>query len=153
MRRMIKAIAMVGGAIALTAGSALSVSADDEDYIKYRQSAMKAMSGHISNAVAIIKGQVPYKEDLVPHATGLNDTAMTLPNAFKEKTSGGKTRAKPGIWEDMADFDKKIKALQRAAADFLAAAKSGGPEAAGAKLGAVGDACKDCHKQYRAKKS
>ena len=153
MRTFTKAIVMIGSAVALTAGSALSVSADDKAYIKYRQSAMKAMSGHISGAVAIIKGQVPYNDDLVTHVTGLRDTTKVLPNAFKQKTSGGKTRAKSAIWEDADDFKQKITALQTAAEDFLAAAKSGGPEAAGAKLGAVGEACKGCHKKYRAKKS
>jgi cytochrome c556 len=153
MRTFTKAIVMIGSAVALTAGSALSVSADDKAYIKYRQSAMKAMSGHISGAVAIIKGQVPYKDDLVTQVTGLRDTTKVLPNAFKQKTSGGKTRAKSAIWEDADDFKQKITALQTAAEDFLAAAKSGGPEAAGAKLGAVGEACKGCHKKYRAKKS
>ena len=152
MRTFTKAIVMIGSAVALTVGGAHSVSADDKAYIKYRQSAMKAMSGHISGAVAIIKGQVPYKDDLVTHVTGLRDTTKVLPNAFKQKTSGGKTRAKDDIWEDADDFKQKVMALQTAAEDFLAAAKSG-PEAAGAKLGAVGEACKGCHKKYRAKKS
>lgn len=152
MRTFTKAIVTVGSAVALTVGGALSVSADDKAYIKYRQSAMKAMSGHISGAVAIIKGQVPYKDDLVTQVTGLRDTTKVLPNAFKQKTSGGKTRAKDKIWADTDDFNQKIMALQTAAEDFLTAAKSG-PEAAGAKLGAVGEACKACHKKYRAKKS
>jgi cytochrome c556 len=143
----------IGSAIALTAGMALSVSADEEAVIKYRQSVMRAVGGHMGGSVAIIKGQVPYKEDLVAHVTGLNDMAMIVANAFKQKTSGGKTRAKPNIWEDADDFQEKIKAMQTATADFLAAAKSGGPAAAGAKIGAVGESCKGCHKKFREKKS
>ena len=153
MRTITRMILTIGSAFALLAATALSVSADDEDYIKYRQSVMSANGGHISAAVAIIKGKVPYKEDLVAHATGMNENAMTVMNAFKQKTSGGDTRAKPEIWENWADFEQKVKDLQAATADFLAAAKSGGPEAAGAKLGPVGDACKGCHEKYREKKS
>lgn len=153
MRTFTKTIVIIGSAIALTAGSALSVSADDEDFIKYRQAVMKAVGGHMGGAVAIVKGKVPYKDDLVIHATGLSDMARILPNAFKQKTEGGKTRAKPDIWKDTAGFQQKIKDLQSATADFLAAAKSGGPQAAGAKLGAVGDVCSACHKKFRAKKS
>ena len=67
--------------------------------------------------------------------------------------SGGKTRAKPDIWENADDFSQKIEAFKKSTADFLAAAKSGGAAKAGAKLGAVGDSCKGCHKKYRAKKS
>jgi cytochrome c556 len=129
------------------------VSADDEDFIKYRQSVMKVNGGNINGVVAIIKGKVPYKDDLVAHATGLHEMAMILPNAFKQKTTGGDTRAKPEIWEDWDDFQQKIKDFQSASADLLSAAKSGGPQAAGAKLGAVGDSCKGCHKKFRAKKS
>ena len=153
MRTITKAIVTVGTAVALTAGTAISVSADDKAAIKYRQAVMKAQVGHMGGVVAIIKGQVPYKDDLVAHATGLRDMAKILPNAFKIKTTGGKTRAKPEIWKDAKDFEQKIMDLQTATADFLAAAESGGPEAAGGKLGAVGDACKGCHKKFRAKKS
>lgn len=153
MRTFTKTIVTIGSVIALTAGTALSVSADEEDFIKYRQAVMKTNGGNISGVVAIIKGKVPYKEDLVAHATGLNEIAMILPNAFKQKTTGGETRAKPEIWEDWDDFQQKIKDLQSATAELLAAANSGGAAAAGAKLGAVGDACSACHKKYRAKKS
>ena len=153
MRTFTKAIVTIGSAIALTAGTVFSVSADDEGAIKYRQAVMKAVGGHMGGSVAIIKGKVPYKDDLVAHATGLNDMANVAANAFKQKTAGGKTRAKAKIWEDSSDFSQKIEDLKNSTADFLAAAKNGGPEAAGAKLGAVGDACKGCHKKYRAKKS
>ena len=153
MNTFTKSMATIAGAVALTAGTALAVNAAEKDFIKYRQAVMKAHGGHISAAVAIIKGRVPYKDDLVTHATSLNDSAKILSNSFKQKTTGGKTRAKPTIWEDTDDFQQMIEDFQVATADFLAAAKSGGPEAAGAKLGAVGDACTACHKKFRAKKS
>lgn len=153
MRTFTRVIMTIGSVIALSAGTVLSVSADDKDYIKYRQAVMKVNGGSISAAVAIIKGKVPYKGDLVSAAMSLNESAKSVPNAFKQKTTGGKTRAKPNIWEEPGDFQQKVKDFQTATADFLAAAKSGGPEAAGAKLGAVGDACTACHKKFRAKKS
>ena len=153
MRTFTRTIVTIGSAIALSAGTALSVSADDKAFIKYRQAVMSAVGGHMGGSVAIIKGAVPYKDDLVAHATGLNDMAQIAPNAFKQKTTGGETRAKPEIWEDHDEFMEKIKDFQTATADFLAAAKSGGPEAAGAKLEAVGDTCKGCHEKFREKKS
>ena len=153
MRTFTKAMVTIGSAIALTAGTALSVRADEKATIKYRQAVMKAVGSHMGGSVAIIKGKVPYKDDLVAHATGLHDMASIAANAFEQKTEGGKTRAKPNIWEDTADFSDKIEDMKKATAAFLAAAKSGGPAAAGAKLGAVGDSCKGCHKKFRAKKS
>ena len=153
MRTFTRVILTIGSSVALLAATALSVSADDEAFIKYRQSAMKAMGGHMGGAVAIVKGEVPYESDLVAHATGLDETAQVVPNAFKQETSGGETRAKPAIWKDSDEFMQKIKDLQSATAAFLAAAKSGGKSAAGEKLGAVGDACKGCHETFREKKS
>jgi cytochrome c556 len=153
MRTFAKAMVTIGSAVALTAGTALSVSADENAAIKYRQAVMKAVGGHMGGSVAIIKAKVPYEDDLVAHATGLNDMANIAANTFKQKTQGGKTRAKANIWEDAGDFSDKIEDLKKATAAFLAAAKSGGPAAAGAKLGAVGDSCKGCHKKFRAKKS
>ncbi len=153
MRTFTKTIVTIGSAIALTAGTALSVSADDKAYIKYRQAVMSAVGGHMGGAVAIIKGDVPYTEDLVAHATGLNDMAKAAPNAFKQETSGGETRAKPEIWKDHDEFIQQLKDMQTATADFLAAAKAGGPAAAAEKLEAVGDSCKGCHKKFREKKS
>ena len=153
MKTFTRTIMIIVSAIALTAGSAPSVNAEEKDYIKYRQAIMKMNGGQISAAFAILKGKVPYEEDLVTFAMGLDQTAKVLPNAFKTKTSGGKTRAKPGIWENPEDFSQKISDFQKATADFLAAARSGGIEAARAKAGALGDACTACHKKYRAKKS
>jgi len=152
MRTFTRVILTIGSSLALLATTALPVSADDKAYIKYRQAVMGALGGHIGGAVAIVKGQVPYEDDLVAHATGLNDMAQILPHAFKQKTSGGDTRAKPDIWQDQDEFMQKIENLQMATADFLAAAKSGGKAAAGDKLGAVGDGCKGCHKTFREKK-
>lgn len=153
MRTFTRPIVIIGSAIALTAGAALTVSADEAGAVKYRQAVMKAVGGHMGAAVAIIKGQVPYKDDLVAHARGLDAMADLVANAFEQETFGGKTRAKDNIWEDAAGFNEKAEALKKATAALLSAAESGGPEAAGAKLGAVGDACKACHQKYRAKKS
>lgn len=153
MRTLTRTIVTIGSAVALTAGTALSVSADDKAFIKYRQAVMSAVGGHMGGSVAIIKGAVPYKDDLVAHATGLNDMAQIVPNAFKQETSGGETRAKPEIWKDHDEFMQKVKDMQTASADFLAAAKSGGPAAAGEKLDALGDTCKGCHKKFREKKN
>ena len=154
MRTIPRAIVVMGGAIALATGSVLSVSAqDDEAAIKYRQAVMSAVGGHMGGSVAIIKGAVPYKEDLVAHARGLNDMANVVSNAFKIETMGGDTRAKDEIWEDAADFNQKVEDFKKATAAFLAAAESGGPAAAAGKLDAVGDTCKGCHKKFREKKS
>ena len=145
MRTFTMAMIVIVSAAALTAGTTSSVYAEEKDYIKYRQAVMKMNGGQISAAFAILEGKVPYEEDLVAFAMGLDQTAKILPNAFKAKTSG--------VWENPEDFAQKISDFQKATAEFLSAARSGGVEAARAKAGAVGDACTACHKKYRAKRS
>lgn len=127
--------------------------ADDEGFIKYRQSVMKSVGGHMGAIVGIIKGEVPYTDQLVGHAEGLNGLSMMVSEAFSKETKGGETRAKAEIWAKSAEFNQKVKDLQSATAAFLSAAKSGGVDAAKAKMGAVGDACKGCHEDFREKKS
>ena len=139
--------------LALVLAPALAAAADDEAYIKYRQNVMKAQGGHIGGIVAIIKGQIPYTNQLVGHAEGLNDTAMMVGEAFSKETKGGETRAKAEIWTKSDEFKQKVKALEEATAAFLSAARSGGVDAAKAKIGAVGDACKGCHENFREKQS
>jgi cytochrome c556 len=61
-----------------------------------------------------------------------------------------KTEALPKIWENKADFDKRLTELAKLAKD------AGGATSVDAfKPGymAIGKACKDCHDTYRAKKS
>jgi cytochrome c556 len=61
-----------------------------------------------------------------------------------------KTEALPKIWENKADFDKRLTELSKLAKD------AGGATSADAfkpAYMAIGKACKDCHDQYRAKKS
>ena len=128
------------------------IAADDEAAIKYRQSVMKAVGGHMGAIASIVKGQVDYTDQLVSHARALRDLSEMVGKAFAQRTEGGDTRAKPEIWTMSAEFDQKVKNLQNATAAFLGAAETG-VDGAKAKMGAVGDACKGCHEDFREKKS
>lgn len=152
MRIFTKTSAIAVSAIALSVGTAFTVHADDSAAIKYRQAVMRAVGGHTGGAFAIMKGQVPYKDNLLAHAIGLDQMARILPSAFEQKTQGGETRAKADIWEDAAGFQEKIREIQTATADFLAAVESGDQAAAREKLGPVGESCKGCHRKFREKK-
>lgn len=137
---------VIGAGLALPAGA-------DEDAVKYRQSVMKAIVGHMGGVVAIVTGKVPHEAHLLTHARGLNDTAQLIGDAFAEETLAGETRALDKIWDDPEGFEKAYTRLQDAVAALLEAAESGGAQAAGAKLEAVGNACKGCHEDYRKEKS
>lgn len=152
MKNIAKKLMIAGLPVALGVGLVLPAGAD-EDVVKYRQSVMKAIVGHTGGVVAILTGKVPHEGHLITHASGLNDTAQLIGDAFAEETLTGETRALDKIWNDAEGFKKAYTRLQDATAALLEAARSGGVEAAKAKLEAVGDACKGCHEEYRKKKS
>ena len=121
--------------------------------IKYRQSIMKAIGGHMGALGTNAKGKLGHGSDAAFHAASLRSLLGMIPDAFKTKTDGGKTRAKAKIWDDWAGYEKAAMNAEKAAADLVAALNAGGSENYGAKLKAVGKGCGGCHKKYRAKKS
>ncbi len=144
--RLLKSVVAVGLlAVVATTGA----QGDRDALIKYRQALMKAQSGHLGAMFQIASGKAGQQSDLQAHAHGLAEVSKMLKGAFKTATQGGKTKAKADIWKNWSDFEQKAGSMEQAAADVLAAVKSGDTSAVGAKLGDAGDTCKACHKKYR----
>ena len=129
----------------LVAGAA---NAADEDLVKYRQKLMEVISGHMGNTVAIIKSEVPYKENLVYHAKALADAAPLALPAFKTKAMSDKSEALPEIWDNWAEFEKYGKKMEEASASLSAAVSSGQMAAIGGALNDLGKSCKGCHDDF-----
>ena len=66
-----------------------------------------------------------------------------------EDSDFGETHAKEEIWEDFDAFSEAVHRARAAAGQLATTAESGNQEELQAKLGAVDDACKGCHKKYR----
>lgn len=62
------------------------------------------------------------------------------------------SEARPIVWTERADFDKKADDLVKAATAFKVAAATGDQAATLKAAGAVGGACKSCHDKYRDEK-
>ena len=78
--------------------------------------------------------------------------SATMIDWFPEGTgpeSGVETEALPVIWENKADFNLKVTALQDAAALLDSAAQTGDIAAIGAAFKTTGGTCKACHDKYR----
>ena len=134
-------------AVVLAAGAA----AADEGMITYRQSVMKANAGHLTAVVTIIKGQVPFTDDLKVHTHALAELAIIAGHVFPEGSGTGETRALPAIWEKPEDFKKAYEAYQTAAANLAKTAETD-PKAVPAAVGELGKACKACHDNFQKKK-
>ena len=132
-------------------GTSVSVGADDEGTIKYRQSIMKVVGGHFGAIFQLAKGKVDYPGQLVIHANGLASTSKQVVQAFETRTEGGKTRSKAEIWQDFDGFKAKAQDFVKAAGELNAAVGSGDQAAVAEKLDATLDTCKSCHKKFRKK--
>ncbi|MEQ9199188.1 MAG: cytochrome c, partial [Rhodospirillales bacterium] len=102
-------------AAALIAVSTLLVgitaaSAAGEDDIKYRQTNYKAVGAHLGAMAAILKGEVPHKDQLAGHADALAMIAKNAPSLFPEGSGpdAGDTKAKAEIWSDPEGFKKVL---------------------------------------------
>jgi cytochrome c556 len=132
--------------IAIGTGAVIAQS----DPIAARKALMKHNNDGAKVVVAMMRGSAPFDASKVdPVFSQWAETAQKLPGLFPDNSkTGEETRASPKIWENKADFDAKAAAFGKAVADNRAKAKQS-LDGLKAAVGAVGDACDDCHKDYR----
>lgn len=123
------------------------VHADDQDTIDYRQHIMKTMGEQVTILGMMVQQKAP-ADDFATHAQVLALTVATAKAAFEPEVPGG--AAKPQVWSQWPDFEKRMDALVAATADLAKVAKSSGA-AAGSKMQAA-LTCKGCHDTYRVPK-
>lgn len=70
---------------------------------------------------------------------------------FVPGSDKGETKAKAEVWSDAAGFEKKRAAMSEAMGKLGEAGKGGDQGAIKTAFGAVGQSCKACHDDYRAK--
>ena len=150
---MKKLSAVLGIAVALGLSSQALAVDEPENVIKYRQSVMKAVGGHMASIAGVVKGEVSFTGHVAAHANSINALSKTVTAAFPKGTDNGsyKTAALPKIWEDWAGFEKAAQALDAASANLASVAASGDKQKIAAAFGDLGKACGGCHKPYRVK--
>ncbi len=138
------ALALFG--LALSAAVVLAQS----DPVKEREDLMKQNDEGAKVVVQMMRGQRPFDGKAVDAAFAQwADTAQKLPGLFPEGSkTGGDNRASPKIWVNKKDFDAKAAAFGKAVADNRAKAAAS-LEGLRAAIPVVGNACDDCHKEYR----
>ena len=118
--------------------------------IKYRQGLMYAMNVNFGVLGRMAKGEIPYaKEAAVQRAKNVAELSAMPWEAFLPVShAGGRTKAKPEIWQDKAKFDKLAEAMQAEMPKLVAAAQSGEPAQLKSAVGRVGDTCEKCHDAF-----
>ncbi len=122
--------------------------ADDQESIDYREHVMKTMGEQVASINMILQQKAP-PDNFAVHARILAISAATAKKAFEPKVPGGE--AKPEVWDNWADFSKRLDALVAATADLAKTAQEGGLAAAGPKVQST-LTCKGCHDTYRVPK-
>jgi cytochrome c556 len=123
------------------------------DPIAARKALMKANNENAKLAVAMMRGQAPFDGAKVDAAFAQwADTAKKLPGLFPDNSKmGQETRAAPKIWMTKADFDAKAAEFGKAVAENRDKAKTS-VDGLRAAIPPVGNACDNCHKDYRLSK-
>ena len=151
MKKRIATLALVAGMG--TAPIALSHLDSTEFYQSYRQSLLAMLGANFGPMSSMIKGEIPWddtrftawSEDLARAAE------LDILRGFPPGSEQGRTRAKPGIWDNMADFESKVADLRREAALMAEVAANGDKPAILKQFQKTGGTCKACHDEYKAK--
>lgn len=141
--------------VAALAMSPLALSHLDEDQFhqSYRQSYFALLGANFGPIGAMVKGEMPWNQEQMQGFT--NDfvavTTLNILRGFPEGSEQGTTRAKPEIWDNQDDFAGKFDDLKAEAAALQTTVAGGDRGAIAQQVGAVGQACKACHDEYKAK--
>lgn len=159
----IAALALIGGTLAITGVSQADVKKTDGSSVSVAQSNLAATLEKRNTLMKeISKTRKGLRKSAKAGKIGPKDVAAAekLAGLTKQLDMGlwpagsgsdmHKTRSKPDIWKNTADFKKRVARLQKAAADGAAAAKAGDAKAVAKAMGDMG--CGGCHKRYRGPK-
>lgn len=127
-------------------------SSDPEVVMRERHERFEAM-GRATKAInQQLKGSSPDVAVIRRHAATLASYGPQLVTWFPagtEMREGRRTRAKPEIWSDQANFRSAAQRFEQATAAFNQAAQGGDVEQIRAALPGLRDSCSNCHDRFR----
>ena len=151
MQRSLRVVAMalLAGAFALTWAQDIK----PDRAIKFRQGILQAQGWNAGAMSAMIKGEKPYnKEEFLMRAIYLDELVhMAWEGFIPGSDEGAPTKAKPEIWKEPAKFKQYQLDLQAATPKLVAAARTGDMNQIKPAFNDVGEACKNCHDDFRNK--
>jgi cytochrome c556 len=157
LSNVLRASAIAAAVASLVAAGSLAVRAQEappskeEQAIKYRQSVYKVILWNFGPMAAMAQGKIPYDAKTFAHnAERVATMAPMLLEGYPQGSgTGAKTRARPEIWENKADFTELMHNMESKTAALAVVAREGDFEKSKAAFGEAGSACKACHEKYR----
>src|SRR5210317_1412510 len=155
MTPLLRRLTLAGAVVIGLAVTPFAVSHFDDKEMQqsYRQSWFAMVAMNFGPMVASVKGEIPWNQEMMQ---GWADDLATLNTlnlmrGFADGSDKGTTRAKPEIWQNKADFESKLDDLKIATAALQKTTSGGDRKAISESVGAVGEACKACHDEYKSK--
>ena len=131
----------------LIAGAAMAADATDPDVIA-RQDVMKTVGANTKILGEMAGGKTTFDAAKAAEArAAIIDASTQIEAKFTPHATDPASEAKPEIWTNWDDFLKHATTLNEAATALDPASV----ETIGAGMGPLGNACKDCHTDYRIK--
>ncbi len=119
------------------------------DPIQTRQTIMKSIGAAGKVSGEMIKGNLPFNQDVANLALATFAAAsLSYREFFPEGSESGDTRAKENIWTDREGFIAANEKFAEAATAAVAA-KPADLDAFKAAFGPIGQNCQSCHETYR----
>lgn len=139
------ALSLVGTGLAVAHSGATGI-------VKERMESMKEMGAEMKIIGSMFQGKTAFNAIRIEKAAGLiGGHAAKFEKQFPKGSDHKPTRALPLVWKDKSEFDAIGKNLKEAAAALALKARNAGSVGdVKAELIAVGQACKTCHKKFRA---
>jgi len=139
--------------VAAALSGAYAQFAKPQDAIKYRQSVMFLIGQHIGRMGAMVKEQIPFKQQVFSHNAMVVETLSRLPweAMTAPGTDKGDTQMKAAVFEKQAEFKEDAQRFETQAAKLVSTAQSGDFAAVKTQFGEVAKRCKVCHDQFRTK--
>jgi cytochrome c556 len=137
--------------LAATAFYADAQQVKPENQIKFRRAAYQLMNLNFGSLAAMAEDKKPFNKDEAARNAEFVALLATVPRSYFGEGTDKDTRAKPEIWTHRADFDSKMDKMVGEAAKLPAVVKTGDMAAFRKQVNDLGEACKACHDEYRAK--
>jgi cytochrome c556 len=132
------------------AAHAQSIFARPTDAIKYRQGVFQVMGMHSQRIGSMVKNERPFDKTMAENDAFIIEVmAKELDAAFPPGSDAPPSKAKSDIWQDPAQFKKKLDDLKISSQKLSAAAKSGDIQILRAAFSTTAQSCKSCHEDFR----
>jgi cytochrome c556 len=138
--------ALLAGAGAVMADQKLAV--EQDNLMRGQAKSLYSIIGKM------IKGDIPYSQKAVDDAIAdLEASVPKIPKTFetnpKEDVVNANYGSSPKVWQNKADFDSKVPAVEKAIAEVKGKVKN--LDQLKAAYTSINDACNGCHETYRLK--